>query len=234
MPESKKNPKPNRELAALRRRVAELEAAAARHDEVREELRQEHSFRRSVIENAAEGLSVCHAIEEYPFVRFTVWNRSMERITGFSMAEINRFGWYQMMYPDPEVQERARLRMAKMREGDNLRNERWEITRSDGEKRILGISTSILTSNDGIVHVLGLMHDVTAEERYRRELEHRLVRLEGLLPICSACKQIRDGSGTWHEVEAYFQDHSEARFTHGICPRCSDALYPELTQHSPA
>jgi phosphoserine phosphatase RsbU/P len=44
--------------------------------------------------------------------------------------------------------------------------------------------------------------------------------LRGLIPICAWCKQIRDVQGLWHEVEAYLREHTEADFTHGICPAC--------------
>ncbi len=52
--------------------------------------------------------------------------------------------------------------------------------------------------------------------------------LSGILPICAACKKIRDGKGCWKHVESYVQDHSEADFTHSICPDCSKRLYPKL------
>jgi DNA-binding response OmpR family regulator len=44
--------------------------------------------------------------------------------------------------------------------------------------------------------------------------------LRGLIPICAWCKQIRDVQGLWHEVEAYLREHTEADFTHGLCPAC--------------
>jgi len=50
-------------------------------------------------------------------------------------------------------------------------------------------------------------------------------KLSGLLPICSNCKKIRDDNGYWSQIEAYIRDHSEADFSHGICPGCSDELY---------
>lgn len=52
--------------------------------------------------------------------------------------------------------------------------------------------------------------------------------LRGLLPICSVCKKIRDDTGYWNSVETYIADHSEADFTHSICPVCARELYPEL------
>ncbi|HJV91131.1 MAG TPA: hypothetical protein VJ623_12560 [Holophagaceae bacterium] len=52
--------------------------------------------------------------------------------------------------------------------------------------------------------------------------------LRGLVPICASCKKIRDDRGYWHQVEAYIHQHSEATFTHGLCPRCADALRSEF------
>jgi hypothetical protein len=51
--------------------------------------------------------------------------------------------------------------------------------------------------------------------------------LTGLLPICARCKKIRDDQGYWNQIEAYIQEHSDAKFSHGICPNCAKRLYPE-------
>ena len=53
--------------------------------------------------------------------------------------------------------------------------------------------------------------------------------LSGMLPICSTCKKIRDDEGYWHQVEMYFQEHTDAKFSHSICPDCAEKLYPEIT-----
>ncbi len=52
--------------------------------------------------------------------------------------------------------------------------------------------------------------------------------LKGMLPICSSCKKIRDDKGYWNQIEAYIVSHSEAEFTHGICPECIKKLYPNV------
>jgi two-component system, response regulator PdtaR len=56
----------------------------------------------------------------------------------------------------------------------------------------------------------------------------RIKTLSGILPICVSCKKIRDDKGYWQQVEAYIGDHSNAQFSHGICPECAQSLYPEL------
>lgn len=52
-------------------------------------------------------------------------------------------------------------------------------------------------------------------------------QLSGLLPICATCKKIRDDKGYWNQLEHFFSAHSEVDFTHGICPDCAKAMYPE-------
>ena len=52
--------------------------------------------------------------------------------------------------------------------------------------------------------------------------------LSGLLPICASCKNIRDDKGYWTQIEGYIQAHSDAQFSHAICPACAKKLYPDL------
>ena len=57
-----------------------------------------------------------------------------------------------------------------------------------------------------------------------RELETALAKvktLSGMLPICAACKKIRDDKGYWMQIESYIRHHSEAEFSHGVCPECA-------------
>lgn len=69
-------------------------------------------------------------------------------------------------------------------------------------------------------------------EKANTELEKALARiktLEGILPICSYCNKIRDGQGHWKQLEAYITHHSQAEFSHGICPDCIQHHHPDLT-----
>ncbi|MGC3988675.1 MAG: hypothetical protein QM796_03105 [Chthoniobacteraceae bacterium] len=52
--------------------------------------------------------------------------------------------------------------------------------------------------------------------------------LRGFLPTCSHCKKIRDEDGSWYEIEQYIQSHSDAKFSHGVCPTCMKRHYPEV------
>lgn len=55
-------------------------------------------------------------------------------------------------------------------------------------------------------------------------------RLSGLLPICASCKNIRNDKGYWEQIEDYVKDHTDAEFSHSICPDCMEKLYPSITE----
>ncbi len=61
----------------------------------------------------------------------------------------------------------------------------------------------------------------------RVALDH-IKQLQGMLPICSVCKKIRDDKGYWNRIESYISEHSEAKFSHSLCPDCTKELYPNL------
>lgn len=60
--------------------------------------------------------------------------------------------------------------------------------------------------------------------KLRKAIE-KISTLKGLIPICSSCKKIRDDKGYWNQLEAYISEHSEAEFSHGMCPECAEKLY---------
>ncbi len=80
--------------------------------------------------------------------------------------------------------------------------------------------------------------DITERLAVEREREALVVSLtqalaevktlSGLLPICSNCKRVRDDQGYWNQIEYYVSQHSQAQFSHGICPECARKLYPDL------
>jgi len=71
-------------------------------------------------------------------------------------------------------------------------------------------------------------------ERLIGELRDALAKvrtLSGMLPICAACKKIRDDQGYWNQIESYISKHSKAEFSHSLCPDCAQKLYPGLNFH---
>ena len=84
----------------------------------------------------------------------------------------------------------------------------------------------------------GVVLDITErktmeEEKNRLVLELRtaldeIETLEGILPICSFCKKIRDEEGKWEQVDVYIHRHSRTAFSHGLCPDCLRQHYPDV------
>jgi PAS domain S-box-containing protein len=91
-----------------------------------------------------------------------------------------------------------------------------------------------------VTHYVAVKEDITARKQNEAirdmlifDLQEALAHvksLSGLLPICAGCKKIRDDQGYWSQVESYIQKHSDATFTHGLCPDCIKRLYPELAE----
>ena len=73
-----------------------------------------------------------------------------------------------------------------------------------------------------------LLHKLQETIAGLQDALNRVKLLSGLLPICASCKKIRDDGDRWRHLEDYIGEHSEAEFTHGICPDCAKRLYPEL------
>jgi PAS domain S-box-containing protein len=106
-----------------------------------------------------------------------------------------------------------------------------------GEERCFDLTVEPLRTTAGaIIGITCACSDITAMKSMAQERERLIANLQaalekvkllrGMLATCSYCKKIRDDQGIWQPLEAYIQDHSEACFSHGICPDCVHKLYP--------
>lgn len=97
---------------------------------------------------------------------------------------------------------------------------------------VLRLNLRLKTSSEEIKAEMARRQEVERErEVLLADLQDALAKvktLRGMLPICANCKKIRNDEGYWEQVEGYIAKNSEARFTHGICPECAHALYPQL------
>jgi len=104
------------------------------------------------------------------------------------------------------------------------------------------LSLSSWMSGEDIFYT-GIIRDTSERKQHEKERDalidslqkslNKVRKLSGLLPICASCKKIRDDKGYWNQIEGYIRDHSEAEFSHGICPGCSRKLYPEYHRKEP-
>ena len=96
-------------------------------------------------------------------------------------------------------------------------------------------------STQKIAGIIESFQDITEIRRLETEKVHlikqlrssleKVKQLKGFIPICASCKKIRDDKGYWNQIESYIRKHSEAEFSHGICPDCVKKLYPDIAEH---
>jgi PAS domain S-box-containing protein len=221
----------------LEGRVAERTAAL--EDQLRERTRAQEAFResesrfRAIFERAGIGMAV---IDLNGILVET--NLALQQILGYPAEELRGIRLADVTHPDDTAAEDAHLKatFASYRPMPYLAETRY--VRKDGTI-VWGRLTATLI-RDGLgapLYGVAMIDDVTERkladgerERLLGELQEALTKvktLSGLLPICSSCKKIRDDQGYWTQVERYLMDHTDAQFSHGICPECIKTLYPE-------
>lgn len=109
----------------------------------------------------------------------------------------------------------------------------YRLRRNDGEYRWIFDRGVPFENDEGeFAGYIGSCIDVTEQVQARAVLldahEKEIKALKGMLPICGSCKKIRDDKGYWNQIEVYIRDHSEAEFSHSICPDCAKKLYPDI------
>ena len=96
------------------------------------------------------------------------------------------------------------------------------------------VTAAPLYNDQGEVNlVVEEFNDITElihSRKITQHLKNEIQTLQGFIPICSSCKNIRNDKGYWEKIEAYISDRSEAEFSHSICPDCMEKLYPELVK----
>lgn len=164
------------------------------------------------------------------------WNSGAERMYGYDAEEVVGRP-VSMLIPSYRPEEWSAI-IEKLRRGEWI--DRYETVRvkKDGTAMDVALTLSPIKDAAGLViGVSAIERDITArrrveEERIKliEELTYALAKiktLKGLLPICASCKKIRDDGGYWQKVESYLSEHTDAEFTHGLCPECLETMYPD-------
>jgi PAS domain S-box-containing protein len=161
-------------------------------------------------------------------------NKAFSRTYGYKTREIlNQKST--LLWQDPSEMELA-SNIKILQEGCEIK-----IThrRKNGQEFPVSLTRSVIKDEkDMEIAIVSVARDITESKRAEEEREkliHELqdalakVRtLSGLLPICSSCKKIRDDKGYWNQIEGYIQEHSDAEFSHSLCPECATRLFPDL------
>ena len=142
---------------------------------------------------------------------------------GRSMAEEYGNGWAEGVHPD-DFDRCLAIYLDHFKNRLSFEME-YRLLRHDGVYRwIFDRGVPFEDENGEFAGYIGSCVDVTerveAQEALRSKLENELKMLKGIIPICMYCKKIRDDEATWQQLEKYITEHSEAYFSHGICPDC--------------
>jgi two-component system cell cycle sensor histidine kinase/response regulator CckA len=169
------------------------------------------------------------------------WNAGAETMYGYSEKEM--VGRTSAILSPPYRPEELPQFYEKIKRGEQIK--RYETVRLRKDGVAIDVSLTLSPIRDTAGNVIGVSAiERNISERKHEEAEHlKLIdeltvalagikTLRGLLPICASCKRIRDDRGYWERVESYIERHSEAEFTHGICPDCLHHLYPEYSAKS--
>jgi len=201
--------------------------------DITERLRAEERI--NMLAHALRSISDCVSVTDLED-RFIFANDAFCKTYGYEEGEI--YGKHVSFIVSPNNDRTLLLDiLRRTREGS------WHGTlldiRKNGEEFPVELSTSIIRDEQGnSLALVGVAQDITerrkAEERLHQsnvELQTALAEvktLSGMLPICANCKKIRDDKGYWNQLEAYIAHHTDARFTHGICPECATKFFPKI------
>ena len=199
------------------------------------ELRKGEALFRAVVETALDCIiSIDHT------GKITEFNPAAERTFGYTRDSVLGRDLAETIIPR-SLRERHRKgleRYLDAAEGPVL-FKRVEFTamRADGTEFPVELSISPIPQQGQPVFT-AYLRDITERKQAEREREMLISELQdalakvktlsGLLPICAWCKKVRDDHGYWSQIEVYIEQHSDAAFTHGVCPDCVRRMYPEI------
>lgn len=175
-------------------------------------------------------------------------NQATETILGYPLNDLINTQALEIIHPDDH--ETVKNDMLSISTENQLPSRDIRLLKKDGSYIDVEVRGFVVPLGDN-KYVGAIIRDISRRKRteeklefYRNSLEKlveerteklkkaldEVTTLKGVFPICSFCKQIRDDKGFWNQVEVYIKEHSEADFTHSICPECAKKYYPEFVQ----
>lgn len=222
-----------KELQKLHRRLSDLEAAETERKQYSEQLRKSEERYKTLTENTSDWV---WEVDQEGF--YTYSNPKVRDLLGYEPKEVIGRKPFDFMPADEAKRIEAIFKdIVDTREPfKNLENINIH---KNGHGVILETSGVPFFDTFGkLSGYRGIDRDLTERKRMEAKQENlidelnaalnNVKKLSGMLPICANCKNIRDDKGYWTRIESYIRDHSEATFSHGICPDCAKQLYPGI------
>ncbi|MRR38004.1 PAS domain S-box protein [bacterium] len=183
------------------------------------------------------------------------WNRACEELTGLKAEDIlgTPHHWkpfYDFQRPtlsdllidgqEEAMQQHYQVYGSSVLMPYSLHAQGW-YPRVGGRERYLIFDASPAFSHDGtLMAAIETLQDITELKRVEEERKKlnislqealdKIKTLSGLIPICAGCKKIRDDKGFWSQIEEYLEKHSDASFSHGLCPECFQQFFPDAAR----
>ena len=171
---------------------------------------------------------------------FVFMNDAFTDLFGYTVVEIPDIEhWFTSAYPDEEyhwerIEKWSKINQtAKQNPNFEIPRQIINVTCGDGSVRIVEMYGAS-RDKDFLLIFIDVIERINADREKKhiidefKEILTGIKMLSGMLTICAHCKKIRSGDGYWEQLEMYIRKHSEAEFTHGICPDCAKELYPEF------
>ena len=214
-----------------RNRVAEI----ARRRDTERSLKASESKYRLLFEQSRDAIIISTSDGDYLDI-----NPAYEQLLGYSRAELMRMNALETWLD----KEERRAWVQQMERDGYVSDFQCGLRRKDGRGIIALKTSSQRLDPDGRRIYQTICRDISERKRSEAEKEGLIVdlqkalvevrKLSGMLPICASCKRIRNDEGYWQQIESYIAAHSEAVFSHGVCPDCAKELYPELESDTSA
>lgn len=195
------------------------------------ELKQSRTELQNIFNNV---IPICITTSEYDIIGT---NKSYDKIFG----AINKAGGGVKCYnhrPGPKCRTNGcPITQVSLGGKEQFTCESVNINDDGTESNFVVTATPYLDPDGNRVGIIETFQDITPRRKLEREKEKLITNLQeaiekvkvlsGFLPICASCKKIRDDKGYWTQIETYIRDHSEAEFSHGICPDCAEKHYSQ-------
>ena len=201
-----------------------------------EAIQQNEKKLRDITASLGEGLYVLNDRGEVTFM-----NPEAERLLGWTEDELRHRNIHNAIHsrkPDGSPLSFDECKMHNVIQlGTRFFSHNQMFMRKDGTLFPASVISTPLKENDRVTASITVFRDISDIKQVEGEREKLITDLQkalaeiktlhGILPICSSCKKIRDDKGSWHQMEAYILDHTDAEFSHGLCADCAKKLYPE-------
>lgn len=211
--------------------VADMAAIAIERKRSDDALAESEEKFRKIVTTVREGIVM---LDQQRHIGFT--NDHFAEMLGYRSDEVLEKPFETFLFAEDRADFHRR-----QDEREANREERFErrFKTKTGESLWAIVAASPFIAKDGqSCGSFGVITDITerklaemalqeANDKLRRAME-QVKTLRGIVPICMHCKKIRDDKGYWNQVEVYVRDHTEAEFSHGLCPECVRKVYPDL------